>query len=53
MKGDNIIDTNGYEVDQSTILSMTATADVNVVVIGDTKIAESGPVNTPPSNTNT
>lgn len=50
-EGDAIIDTNGYEIDQSTTLSMTATADVNVVIMGETTIASSGPTNSPPPNT--
>ena len=34
--GDSLIDTNGYLVDASTILSISATAGVDIVVIGET-----------------
>lgn len=35
-EGESLIDTNGYFIDNSSILTMSATTGVNVAIIGDT-----------------
>ena len=45
-EGEFILDTTGYLIDQSSILSMDATAGVNVIIIGETTPHEA--VNIPP-----